>query len=64
MSVYESLNYMDIDSLLSEDEIMVRNSVRDFVSAEVIPTLQEANRSEKFPEHLIPRFAEIGAARH
>ncbi|MCB0351391.1 MAG: acyl-CoA dehydrogenase family protein [Bdellovibrionales bacterium] len=60
MSVYESLNYMDFDSLLTEDEIMVRQSVRDFVTEEVIPTLQEANRSEKFPEQLIKRFAEMG----
>lgn len=60
MSAYTSLNYMDFDSLLSDDEIMVRNSVRDFVTAEVIPTLQESNRSEKFPMHLIPRFAEMG----
>ena len=60
MAVYESLNYMDFDSLLSDDELMVRQSVRDFVTKEVIPTLQESHRSEKFPTHLIPRFAEMG----
>ncbi|OFZ13395.1 MAG: acyl-CoA dehydrogenase [Bdellovibrionales bacterium RBG_16_40_8] len=60
MASYDSLNYMDIDSLLSDDELMVRNSVRDFVTEEVIPPLQECHRSEKFPMHLIPRFAEMG----
>jgi glutaryl-CoA dehydrogenase len=60
MAIYESLNYMDEDSLFSEDELMVRNSVRSFVTKEVIPTLQEANRKEEFPKHLIPRFAEMG----
>lgn len=60
MSAYESLNYMDIDSLLSDDELMVRQSVRDFVTKEVTPVLQECNRSETFPKHLIPRFAEMG----
>ncbi|MEQ1665159.1 MAG: acyl-CoA dehydrogenase family protein [Bdellovibrionales bacterium] len=60
MSAYESLNYMNFDSLLSEDEIMVRQSVRDFVSEEVIPVLQECNRLEKFPMELVPRFAEMG----
>jgi glutaryl-CoA dehydrogenase len=39
---------------------MIRDSVREFVSEEIIPTLQEANREEKFPMHLIPRFAEMG----
>lgn len=60
MANYESLNYMDEDSLLTTDEIMIRDSVRELVDNEVIPTLQQANRDEKFPMHLIPRFAEMG----
>jgi glutaryl-CoA dehydrogenase len=60
MSQYESLNYMNYDSLLSDDELMVRQTVRDFVTKEVNPVLQEAHRSESFPKHLIPRFAEVG----
>lgn len=60
MQAYESLNYMEEDSLLTNDEIMVRDSVREFVSNEIIPVLQDANRSEKFPMELIPRFAEMG----
>ncbi|MGE4132193.1 MAG: acyl-CoA dehydrogenase family protein [Bdellovibrionales bacterium] len=57
---YESLNYMLEDGLFSSEELMIRDSVRDFVDKEIIPTLQEANRAEKFPMHLIPRFAEMG----
>ncbi|MCB0413041.1 MAG: acyl-CoA dehydrogenase family protein [Bdellovibrionales bacterium] len=60
MANYESLNYMDFDSLLTDEELMIRQSVRDFVEKEVIPTLKEAHRSEEFPKHLIPRFAEMG----
>jgi glutaryl-CoA dehydrogenase len=60
MKPYESLNYLEEDSLLTSDELMVRDSVREFVENEVIPTLQEANRAEQFPMHLIPRFAEMG----
>lgn len=57
---YESLNYMDIDRLFTDEELMVRQTVRDFVTKEVIPILQEAHRKEEFPMHLIPRFAELG----
>ncbi len=57
---YESLNYMNSDNLLTEDEIMIRNSVREFSENEIIPKLQEANRSEVFPKELIPRFGEMG----
>jgi glutaryl-CoA dehydrogenase len=60
MKAYESLNYMEEDSLLTRDEIMIRDTVREFVSDEVIPVLQQANRDEKFPAELIPRFAELG----
>ncbi len=60
MQAYESLNYMDEDNLLTADEIQIRDSVRGFVDKEVIPVLQQANREEKFPMHLIPRFAEMG----
>lgn len=60
MAAYESLNYMDEDSLFTEDELMVRNTVRSFISEEVMPVLQDANRKEEFPMHLIPRFAEMG----
>jgi glutaryl-CoA dehydrogenase len=51
---------MDEDNLLTADEIQIRDSVRGFVDKEVIPVLQQANREEKFPMHLIPRFAEMG----
>lgn len=60
MAVYESLNFIDIDNLLTHDEIMVRKTVQDFVSHEVIPRLRDAHRSETFPKELIPRFGELG----
>src|SRR5947208_3981433 len=51
---------MQIDSLFSEDELMVRQTVRDFVDEEIIPIIEHANREEKFPMHLIPKIAEMG----
>src|SRR5947208_5457191 len=51
---------MQIDSLFSEDELMVRQTVRDFVDEEILPIIEHANREEKFPMHLIPKIAEMG----
>src|SRR5438309_10381017 len=51
---------MLIDSLFSEEELMVRQTVRDFVDDEVIPIIEHANREEKFPMHLVPKMAEMG----
>ena len=60
MANFPGVDYMEIDSLFSEDELMVRQTVRDFVDEEVIPIIEKANREEKFPMHLIPKMAEMG----
>ena len=60
MASFPGVDYLEIDSLFSEEELMVRQTVRDFVDEEVIPIIEEANREEKFPQHLIPKMAEMG----
>ena len=60
MASFPGVDYMDIDSLFTEEELMVRQTVRDFVDEEVLPIIEEANREEKFPMHLIPKMAEMG----
>ena len=60
MSTFPGVDYMNIDSLFSEEELMVRQTVRDFVDDEVIPIIEEANRDEVFPKELIPKMAEMG----
>src|SRR5256885_16223146 len=57
---FPGVDYMEIDSLFSEEELMVRQTVRDFVDDEVLPIIEECNREEKFPQHLIPKMAEMG----
>ncbi len=60
MAAYEHLNYLNEDSLFTQEELMVRNTIREFVTEEVLPVLQEAHRNEQFPMQLIPRFGEMG----
>ncbi len=50
----------DIDSLLSEDERAVRDSVRAFVNDRVLPIIGNAYVEGKFPTELIPAMAELG----
>jgi glutaryl-CoA dehydrogenase len=57
---FRGVDYFNIESLLSEEEIMVRDSVRDFVSSEVIPIIEHHNRESKFPKELVPKMAELG----
>lgn len=57
---FVGVDYYNTDSLLSEEEILVRNTVRDFVSKEVLPIIEEANRNNRFPMELVPKMAELG----
>lgn len=54
------VDYFDIESLYSDDEKMVRDSVRSFVDEEILPIIEKHNRESTFPTHLIPKMAEMG----
>lgn len=60
MAKFIGVDYFDIESLYTEDEKMVRDSVRDFVDEEVLPIIEKYNRDATFPSHLIPKMAEMG----
>jgi glutaryl-CoA dehydrogenase len=57
---FTGVDYFNIQSLLSEEEIMIRDSVREFVTEEIIPIIEKHNREGSFPLHLVPKMAEIG----
>src|SRR5690349_21620100 len=49
-----------IDSLLSEEEKMVREAVRRFVRERYLPRAADLFAKEEFPVDLIPTIAEMG----
>jgi glutaryl-CoA dehydrogenase len=57
---FQGIDYYEIDSLLSEEERMVRDTVRDWVSDNLIPIIEEAYIGRKFPKQIIPQLAELG----
>ena len=56
----DPLDLYDVRSELSEDEIMVKDTVGRFVDDRVIPLMREAFEQHVFPEHLIGEVAELG----
>ncbi len=50
----------NVDSLLTEDERIVRDTVRKFVQDQVLPTIGEHFEAGTFPRDLIPAIAELG----
>ena len=60
MNKFKGVDYYNVEGLLQEDEIMVRNSVREFVDEKVIPIIEKHYREEKFPSQLIPELGKMG----
>ncbi|MFA7228396.1 MAG: acyl-CoA dehydrogenase family protein [Melioribacteraceae bacterium] len=60
MGKFTGVDYFDVESLLQEDEIMVRNTVREFVDEQVIPVIEKHYREEKFPSHLVEQLGILG----
>ena len=54
------LDFYNIDSVLSEEERAVRDSVRSFVDGSVLPVIGEAYVQGRFPKELIPEMGELG----
>jgi glutaryl-CoA dehydrogenase len=54
------VDYYDIDSLLTEEHRMIRDTVRNFVESEVLPIIEEHNQAMTFPMELIPRIGALG----
>ena len=60
MKPYSAPDFFNVDSHLSDDERMIRDTVRTFVSKEIIPIIEKHHRDGTFPKHLIPQLAELG----
>jgi glutaryl-CoA dehydrogenase len=57
---FQALDLFDIDALLSEDERLVRDTVRTFVGEKVLPVIERHFRAGTFPTELIAPMAEMG----
>jgi glutaryl-CoA dehydrogenase len=58
---HRAVDFLRLDDLLSDEEVLARETVRDFVSKEFLPLLQEhVRRDGSFPMELVPRLAALG----
>lgn len=58
---FQSPDLYSIDTLLTEEQILIRNSVRAFTNKEIIPIIEDCCQNNRFPSELVPKFGEIGA---
>jgi len=57
---FRGVDYLLIDSQLSPQELLVRQTARRFVDERVLPLMRDCFRDARFPRELIPEIGELG----
>jgi glutaryl-CoA dehydrogenase len=57
---FRGVDYFCVDSLFSEQELMVRQTARRFADERILPLIRDCYRDARFPAELIPEMAELG----
>ncbi len=57
---FQGVDFYALDALLSDEERMIRETVREWVDDRVLPVIEEAYIGRHFPEELIPEMGELG----
>ncbi len=57
---FQGFDFLHLDPSLTEDELLVRKTTRDFVEDNLIPIIEECFRTERFPRELVPMMGELG----
>ncbi len=60
MAVFEGVDYYALDELLDDEQKLVRDTVREFVSDKVLPIIDEHQRAGTFPHEALSGMAEMG----
>jgi glutaryl-CoA dehydrogenase len=57
---FAGLDYYGIDELFTHEERLIRDTVRELVSTEIMPSIGKHWTAGTFPRELVPRFGELG----
>lgn len=61
IDTFESPDYYQLDDLFTEEQKLIRSSIRQFVKKEISPIIEDYNQRGAFPQHLVKKFGEVGA---
>jgi glutaryl-CoA dehydrogenase len=57
---FRGVDFLEFDTLLSDEERLVRNTTRTFIEDNLIPIIEECNRAGRFPRELVKPMADLG----
>jgi glutaryl-CoA dehydrogenase len=58
--LFESPDHYLLDELLSEEHLMVRNAVRDYVKKEISPIIEDYAQRAEFPQQIVKQLGDLG----
>ncbi len=59
--LFEAPDYYNLDDLLSEEHLLVRDAARQWVKRDISPIIEEYAQKAEFPTQILKGLAEIGA---
>ena len=59
--LYEGIDFYQVDDLLTEEHILIRSSIRDFVKKEISPYIEDWAQRAHFPYEIVKKFGDVGA---
>jgi glutaryl-CoA dehydrogenase len=57
---FRGVDFLEFDTLLSDDERLVRDTARQFIEDNLIPIIEDCNRAGRFPRELVKPMADLG----
>jgi glutaryl-CoA dehydrogenase len=57
---FRGVDFLEFDTLLNDDERLVRDTARKFIEDNLIPIIEECNRAGRFPRELVKPMADLG----
>ena len=57
---FRGVDFIEFDTLLSEEERLVRDTARQFIEDNLIPIIEECNRAGRFPRELVKPMGALG----
>jgi len=59
--LYQAPDYYQLDELLTEEHILIRDAAREWVKRDISPIIEEAAQNAEFPTSIIKGLADVGA---
>ena len=57
---FKSPDFYNIDTLFNEEQLLIRDTVREWVKENVSPIIEDCALSSNFPKNIIKKLADIG----